>query len=222
MRIDATRAAEQHRGKVIVKQPTWIALSLFAGYVLITFGLRSYVQWRRTGSTGFRGISGSSGSVEWWGGVLLVVAFIAAPVAIALDLAGFLAPIPALASPAVWWLGLGLFLVGFASTFAAQMTMGSSWRIGVKADEVTSLVTHGPFAIVRNPIFSAMLIAALGLALLMPNLVALAAFALALVAIELQVRFVEEPYLMRSHGDAYRRYAAAVGRFVPGVGRLRS
>jgi protein-S-isoprenylcysteine O-methyltransferase Ste14 len=32
---------------------------------------------------------------------------------------------------------------------------------------------------------------------------------------------VEEPYLVRSHGDEYRRYASRVGRFLPGVGRFQ-
>ena len=41
-----------------------------------------------------------------------------------------------------------------------------------------------------------------------------------MIALEIQVRLVEEPYLLRQHGDAYRNYAARVGRFVPGLGRL--
>jgi protein-S-isoprenylcysteine O-methyltransferase Ste14 len=41
-----------------------------------------------------------------------------------------------------------------------------------------------------------------------------------LAALEIQVRGVEEPYLLRTHGEAYRRYAAATGRFLPGIGRL--
>ena len=40
------------------------------------------------------------------------------------------------------------------------------------------------------------------------------------LGLELQVRAVEEPYLLRTHGDAYRAYAARVGRFLPGVGRF--
>ena len=48
----------------------------------------------------------------------------------------------------------------------------------------------------------------------------LAGFVLLVVTIELQVRAVEEPYLLATHGDAYRDYLASVGRFVPGVGRL--
>jgi protein-S-isoprenylcysteine O-methyltransferase Ste14 len=47
-----------------------------------------------------------------------------------------------------------------------------------------------------------------------------AAVAVLLVSIQVQVRAVEEPYLLRVHGPAYADYAARVGRFLPGVGRL--
>jgi protein-S-isoprenylcysteine O-methyltransferase Ste14 len=52
-----------------------------------------------------------------------------------------------------------------------------------------------------------------------PNVVAAATLAALVAGLETQVRLVEEPYLARVHGDRYRRYAAATGRFVPGVGR---
>jgi protein-S-isoprenylcysteine O-methyltransferase Ste14 len=66
-----------------------------------------------------------------------------------------------------------------------------------------------------------MTVASAGLVLLAPNALSLASFAVLLLALEVQVRAVEEPYLLEMHGDAYRRYAAATGRFVPGVGRLQ-
>ena len=53
----------------------------------------------------------------------------------------------------------------------------------------------------------------------MPNPVALVALALWL-GLEIQTRMVEEPYLLKVHGSAYAEYAARVGRFVPGVGRI--
>jgi protein-S-isoprenylcysteine O-methyltransferase Ste14 len=83
----------------------------------------------------------------------------------------------------------------------------------------TALVTTGPFAVVRNPFFAGVLLSAAGLALFLPNVTSLGSFALLLTAIELQVRFVEEPYLLGAHGASYREYAGRVGRFVPGVGR---
>ncbi|ASL09527.1 membrane-associated methyltransferase [Mycobacterium intracellulare subsp. chimaera] len=77
---------------------------------------------------------------------------------------------------------------------------------------------HGAFAVVRNPIFSAMLTFAAGIVLMTPNALALAGFMLLTAAIELQVRGVEEPYLHTVHGQQYRQYTATVGRFVPRLG----
>src|ERR671915_404709 len=51
-----------------------VALALYVLYIGLAFGLRSVAQWRATGSTGFKGISGTAGSAEWTGGVLFVVA----------------------------------------------------------------------------------------------------------------------------------------------------
>ncbi|MFE6925420.1 methyltransferase family protein [Nocardia sp. NPDC057663] len=59
----------------------------------------------------------------------------------------------------------------------------------------------------------------LGLALLVPNPLALGGLATSLAAIEIQVRCVEEPYLHRVHGDQYADYAARTGRFLPVRGR---
>jgi hypothetical protein len=60
-----------------------------------------------------------------------------------------------------------------------------------------------------------------GLAAMTPNAVALTGAVLIALGINMHVRFVEEPYLRSVHGDAYLEYAARVGRFIPGVGRLR-
>lgn len=200
---------------------TALALALFVLYLALAFGPRTLVQLRRTGSTGFRGISGRPGSPEWLGGVLFIVALalhLAAPV---LDLTGILESFTALDNRVVGTLGIILFTLGAIGTLAAQGAMGASWRIGVDQNEKTRLVTVGPFAIVRNPIFSAMILASFGMALMIPNLAGLAAFFLLVLAIELQVRFVEEPYLIRTHRDRYLEYATKTGRLLPGVGRMR-
>ena len=158
---------------------------------------------------------------EWAGNGLFVAAlglFLVAPV---LDLIGVAEPIPALDGRAGHAAGVVLYAFGLVGTLVAQGMMGRSWRIGVDESERTELVTSGLFAVVRNPIFSAMIPGFLGLALMVPNVVALVGFLALLLAVELQVRFVEEPYLLRTHGERYAGYASRVGRFVPGIGRLR-
>lgn len=198
------------------------ALGLYALYVALAFGLRSVVQWRRTGSTGFKGVSGSFGSLEWIGSATFVVALILAPAAALLDATGILEPLGILDHFVVCLVAVVVYVLGLASTLAAQFWMGDSWRIGVDASERTALVTNGPFAYVRNPIFTALLLASAGLALLVPNAVAMVAFLATLVAIEIQVRRVEEPYLLRAQGAAYADYAQRVGRFLPGLGKIKN
>ena len=197
-----------------------LALVLYAIYLALAFGLRTVVQLRRTGSTGFHGLGGRPGSAEWLAGVGFALALILGVAAPILALTDVVEPIDALDTTPLHVAGAVLAVAGILGTLWAQLAMGTSWRIGVDPEERTELVTDGPFAYVRNPIFSAMIPTALGLTLLVPSVVAIAGLVGLVVALELQVRVVEEPYLRRVQGEAYARYAARVGRFVPGVGRL--
>jgi protein-S-isoprenylcysteine O-methyltransferase Ste14 len=194
---------------------TVVALVLYLGALVVLFGVRSWVQHRRTGSAGFHGISGTPADAGWWGGVLFVAAMV-------LGLAGPLLAVtdvvPASPPAAVQVAGLLVALAGFAATLAAQTGMGASWRIGVDPGERTALVTTGIFAHVRNPIFTAMVAAQLGVVLMVPTWVSVLALVALGLAVQLQVRAVEEPYLRSVHGAAYDGYAAGTGRFLPGVG----
>lgn len=198
----------------------WVALALFIVFALVGFGIRTAVHLRRTGDSGFRGLSGSPGSPEWWAGRLFSVAILTAFLAPVAGLVG-LSPLPLLDHTAVQAVGALLAAAGIVGTFVTQMDLGESWRIGVDEAERTELVTAGTFARVRNPIFTATLTTAGGIALLVPNVVALVGWALLMVAIQLQVRVVEEPYLRRQHGSRYEQYLRTAGRFMPRVGLVR-
>lgn len=199
-----------------------IALATMVAFLVVAFGLRAVLHRRRTGTTGFHGVSGRPGSAEWWGGISFVLALVLGLVAPAAQLSGAVAPLAWLSSPVVTIAGGALALAGVVLTLAAQHAMGSSWRIGVAAGEATELVTSGPFTLVRNPVFTAMITAAAGLVLLAPNFVALVGLVLLVLAVQLQVRLVEEPHLRATQGQGYLAYAERVGRFLPGVGRLRT
>jgi protein-S-isoprenylcysteine O-methyltransferase Ste14 len=124
------------------------------------------------------------------------------------------------ASRAVVVAGLLLCATSVLVIAIAQRQMGESFRIGID-DAKTALVSHGLFRHVRNPIYSGLLSMLLGVALVIPCAASLLLGAGAAAAIAIHTRF-EERHLLALHGDAYRAYAAAVGRFVPGVGRLRA
>jgi protein-S-isoprenylcysteine O-methyltransferase Ste14 len=115
--------------------------------------------------------------------------------------------------------GIVTMAVGMVITFAGQIQMGPSWRVGVRAGERTALVTHGLFRLARNPIFSGVITTAIGAVILVPRpAMALAAVG-SILGIQIQVRRVEEPHLETTHGSAYTDYTRRVGRFVPGVGK---
>lgn len=195
------------------------ALALYGIFIVSGFGWRSYRQWRLTGSTGMRGFHGRPGSLEWLAGAGFVVAILLGALAPLLQWLGVLSPVAWLDHWAVHTLGAIAAILGIAATLLAQESMGESWRIGVDASETTRLIDNGVFKLVRNPIFTAMLIFGAGVALLAPNGLALLAFATLATSIELQVRIVEEPYLRRTHGLRYAEYTSRVGRFIPGLGR---
>lgn len=195
------------------------ALIVYVGWGALAFGWRSVVQWRRTGDSGLR-LHAGPGTVQWWAKIGFVLALIAGLAAPIVGLTG-VRPLAALDRAPVRWTGLVLALIGVASTLLAQMQMGASWRIGVDETERTTLVTGGIFAVVRNAIFTAMIVTATGLGLMVGNVIAVVGFVALVAALEAQVRLVEEPYLRTVHGATYERYASAAGRFLPGVGRLR-
>lgn len=150
-------------------------------------------------------------------------------VALVLGLAGLVARF-ALAGPSaigVWAAPRGLELAGLllcaagvAVIAVAQRQMGASFRIGIDAAK-TALVSPGLFRRVRNPIYSGLLALLLGVVLVIPCAASLLLGTAAAAAIALHTR-LEERHLLALHGDDYRAYAALVGRFVPGIGRLRA
>jgi protein-S-isoprenylcysteine O-methyltransferase Ste14 len=197
-----------------------LAIWMLIAFGVLAFGVRVAIQLRRTGKTGLIGLREGAGPGDWLSGILFVGGMamgVASPILVLSDI---LDPISALDVEALHAIGIVLAAAGGLAVFAAQLGMGESWRIGVSEEERTDLVTGGWFSLCRNPIYTSMIVGWSGIVLMVPTWLAFAAVATIAVGLELQVRFVEEPYLRRAHGDAYGAYAARVGRFLPRIGRL--
>jgi protein-S-isoprenylcysteine O-methyltransferase Ste14 len=199
-----------------------VALAIYLAFLAAAFGLRGWVHYRRTGDHGFRiPFSGGNRSAGWFHNALLVIGVVLAGAAPTVELFDIAKPL-ALAETR-WLHGAGflLALLGFAITLISQYQMGASWRVGVDDREVTPLVTTDLFGVVRNPIFTGMLLATAGLLLMVPNVFSAAALSSLIAGLEMQVRWIEEHYLARVHGTRYLTYARLVGRFLPWLGRLK-
>jgi protein-S-isoprenylcysteine O-methyltransferase Ste14 len=197
-----------------------LAAAMLVVFVVLTLFVRVAIQLRKTGSTGLIGLRRGAGPLEYLSGLLFIGGMAMAVVSIHLVLQDDLVPIDALDVDALHVPGIALAALGGTAVFLAQLGMGANWRIGVSDDQGTELVTGGWFALCRNPIYAAMIVGWIGFALMVPTWLGLAAVVVIALGLELQVRAVEEPYLLRTHGDEYRDYATRVGRFVPRVGRI--
>jgi protein-S-isoprenylcysteine O-methyltransferase Ste14 len=95
--------------------------------------------------------------------------------------------------------------------------MGRNWRMAVAPGEETELVTSGPFARVRHPIYALSILLMLCTLVVVPTLPLLA---MAVVHVGLMVVKArnEERFLERLHGAAYADYCRRTGRFVPRLG----
>jgi len=199
-----------------------IAVLVFYG---LGFGWRTWVQLRRYGSSGivlFR--SGRPGQhLREALFVVLTVALLAeaALAAVAPRRLPGLVPLAPATAAVLRATGTVMVLGATALMLAAQLDLGASWRVGIDEGARPGLVTGGLYRYSRNPIYVAMLAALLGFALLLPSWISLGLLIGAGLGIRRHVRD-EEAYLARTYGEEYRRYAARVGRFVPGVGRLRA
>lgn len=198
-----------------------LAAAMLVVFLVLTLFVRVAIQLRRTGSTGLIGLRKGAGPLEWLSGLLFIGGMALAIVSLNLVLNDSLDTINPLDVDVLHGIGIVLATIGGLSVFGAQLGMGASWRIGVSENQGTDLVTGGWFSVCRNPIYTAMVVGWTGFALMVPTWLAFAAAVAIAFALELQVRISEEPYLLRTHGDEYGRYARRVGRFVPGIGRLR-
>lgn len=85
--------------------------------------------------------------------------------------------------------------------------------------EGSQLVTTGIYSLVRHPIYTGLLVVGLGLVLLGSSVLHIVLWFALLALLAVKSRW-EERMLAATHSD-YAAYAAATGRFVPGIGRIR-
>jgi protein-S-isoprenylcysteine O-methyltransferase Ste14 len=100
---------------------------------------------------------------------------------------------------------------------ASSRTMGKNWSLVARTREDHQLVQTGPFAVVRHPIYVALFLFLLAMAVAYGHtrqlLLAVPVYA---IATWLRVRH-EERLLRAQFGADYDAYAARVKRFVPGA-----
>ncbi len=112
--------------------------------------------------------------------------------------------------------GLAITLAGIGLAIWARVYLGGNWSAIVAITRGHTLVCTGPYAIVRHPIYTGLLVAMLGTAI---ELGALAGFVGTIVAFAawLAKARLEESYLVDQFGADYVRYQQQVKALIPFV-----
>jgi protein-S-isoprenylcysteine O-methyltransferase Ste14 len=114
-----------------------------------------------------------------------------------------------------WRGGIGLVLLAVGLVFAiwARVNIGRNWGTPMTRKDQPELVTSGPYRLVRHPIYSGILLAAVGTA------VALTWWWLVPVALAgvyfLYSATVEERYLTQQFPDTYPAYQRSTKMLIP-------
>ena len=120
------------------------------------------------------------------------------------------------ASPQAAYTGLALTSLGAAFAILARSTLGGNWSATVTVKENHSFVHHGPYRVVRHPIYAGFLLAMLGTAVVYGEAGCFLAVALAFVGWWLKAR-IEEEFMTQQFGEDYRRYQKGVKQLIPFV-----
>lgn len=121
---------------------------------------------------------------------------------------------PSLPRGLPWAAGAGLIAAGLCFGVWAARTMRSAGTAVRTSEPTTALVTTGPFALSRNPLYVSMTVLYVGIAVAARSVWALALLIAVLVVVRWGIIAREERYLERKFGDEYRRYKARVRRWL--------
>jgi len=120
--------------------------------------------------------------------------------------------------PAAWpfWVGAILTASGLLFTVWARVHLGRNWSGTVTIKQGHELITSGPYAFVRHPIYTGLLLALFGSAIARAEWRGVLGFALASVALWRKLRS-EEHFMRQQFGKAYQAYSERVAALIPFV-----
>ena len=122
--------------------------------------------------------------------------------------------------PRMWWmdvLGVAITAAGIAFAIWARVYLGGNWSSSVTVKVGHQLVRTGPYRWVRHPIYTGLLFALLGTALVRGQVRGLVAVVLAYVGFKIKSK-IEEHAMSNTFGAEYAEYSRTTGAIVP---RLR-
>jgi protein-S-isoprenylcysteine O-methyltransferase len=113
-------------------------------------------------------------------------------------------------------LAVTLTALGIALAIWARFYIGENWSSAVTIKVGHQLIRTGPYALVRHPIYSGLLLAMIGTALARREPRGLLAFVLLWLGFWIKSR-MEEGFMRKTFGPEYEEYSRSTGALIPEV-----
>lgn len=111
-------------------------------------------------------------------------------------------------------IGLALLVAGLAFAVWARVHLGRNWSGSVTVKEGHELIRSGPYAYVRHPIYTGLITAVLGTAIISGTLRAALGLVIITVSLLRKLR-TEEAFMRDTFPGEYQRYCAQVPALLP-------
>jgi protein-S-isoprenylcysteine O-methyltransferase Ste14 len=119
-------------------------------------------------------------------------------------------------TPLVQWLAVLITAAGVAIAFWARFHLGANWSGVVTLKENHELIRTGPYRTVRHPIYTGILLAFLGNAVLIGQIRGLIGLAIMWASFYIKARR-EESFLAQEFGPNFNEHTQHTGMFLPRV-----
>jgi len=113
-----------------------------------------------------------------------------------------------------FWIGVLLTAAGLGFSSWARTHLGRNWSGTVTVKHDHELIQSGPYRLVRHPIYSGILLAIIGTALVRGQWRGLVALAIVMAALWRKLR-LEERWMSERFGEQYLRYRARTAAVIP-------
>jgi protein-S-isoprenylcysteine O-methyltransferase Ste14 len=112
------------------------------------------------------------------------------------------------------WSGTAPAFIGIGLWIYAQSTLGNYWSPQLQIQKEHKIITIGLYKLIRHPIYAAMFIWVVGLALFTANIIFVFLAIFTIIWLILRVP-KEEKMMVEQFGDEYVQYIKKTGKFFP-------
>ena len=113
-----------------------------------------------------------------------------------------------------FWLGAAVTIAGLLFAVWSRGYLGRNWSSSVTIKQGHELITTGPYAVVRHPIYTGILTGFLGMAIAISHVRGFIVVVLIFVVFWLKLR-MEEKWMRSQFGETYATYARQTAALVP-------